>query len=350
MNTAGNRTETVLEVRDLKVHIPFRRGIRKGIVQAVDGVSFSLARGHTLGLVGESGCGKSTTARATMRLQESTGGEVWLNGEDITRASGRHLRELRSHMQIVFQDPYSALNPRMTIGQIVAEPMRAQGTPKAVIDAKITELLTTVGLQDRHRQAFPHQFSGGQRQRIGTARALSTQPDLLVLDEPVSALDVSVQAQMLNMFTDLQQKFNIGMIFISHDLTVVRHVSDQVAVMYLGRIVEKGDAVDVLERPVHPYTEALISAAPGLRPGRRERITLTGEVPSPINPPSGCRFRTRCWKATEQCLTDPPLAVPEGGGHMVACWHPNTDNLAASIGRSAHTITAMIIDRPVESG
>ncbi len=329
-SSSGEKPEIVVEVKDLKVHIPVRQGLKKGIVQAVDGVSFELVRGHTLGLVGESGCGKSTTARAIMRLQESTGGQVFLNGEDITHASGQHLRKLRKHMQIVFQDPYSALNPRMTVGQIIAEPMRAQGMTKSDIEAKISELLVTVGLQDRHRQAFPHQFSGGQRQRIGTARALSTQPDLLVLDEPVSALDVSVQAQMLNMFSDLQKRFDMAMIFISHDLTVVRHVSDEVAVMYLGRFVETGDVAEVMEHPLHPYTEALISAAPGIRPGRAERITLTGEVPSPINPPSGCRFRKRCWKATEKCLEDPPLAVPEGGGHKVACWHPNTANLAAS--------------------
>ncbi len=335
MSPADRTSDTVLEVNELKVHIPFRQGMRKGIVQAVDGISFSVARGRTLGLVGESGCGKSTTARATMRLQEPTGGQVVLNGQDITTVTGKQLRKLRRYMQIVFQDPYSALNPRMTVGQIIAEPMRAQGMSRSEIETKVTELLITVGLQERHRQAFPHQFSGGQRQRIGTARALSTQPDLLILDEPVSALDVSVQAQMLNMFTDLQKQFNIGMIFISHDLTVVRHMADEVAVMYLGRIVETGDAVEVMERPLHPYTEALISAAPGHRAGQRERITLTGEVPSPINPPSGCRFRTRCWKATEQCLNDPPLVVPEGGGHKVACWHPNAENIAAS---KAHAV------------
>ena len=331
MSNFASRPDRVLEVRDLKVHIPFRQGLRTGVVQAVDGVSFVLPRGGTLGLVGESGCGKSTTARATMRLQDPTGGRVLLNGEDITTVTGRRLRRLRRNMQIVFQDPYSALNPRMTVGQIVAEPMRAQGMPKSEINARIGELLTMVGLQDRHRQAFPHQFSGGQRQRIGTARALSTQPDLLVLDEPVSALDVSVQAQMLNMFRDLQEQFTIGMLFISHDLTVIRHMSDEVAVMYLGRIVEIGSVTQVLEHPLHPYTEALISAAPGLRPGQRERITLTGEVPSPINPPSGCRFRMRCWKTTEKCLKDPPLAAPAAGGHQVACWYPNAENVAASL-------------------
>ena len=325
---------TLLEVRDLQVHIPFRSGVRRGIVQAVDGVSFSLERGRTLGLVGESGCGKSTTARATMRLQEPTGGQIILNGRDITTVHGDQLRRLRRHMQIVFQDPYSALNPRMTVGQIVAEPMRAQGMSKDVISARVDELLETVGLQTRHRQAFPHQFSGGQRQRIGTARALSTRPDLLVLDEPVSALDVSVQAQMLNLFTDLQQSLDIGMIFISHDLTVVRHLSDRVAVMYLGRIVEYGAAEEVLERPLHPYTEALISAAPGSGGVAREKITLTGEVPSPINPPTGCRFRTRCWKATEQCQQDPPLTTPPGGQHEVACWHPNPVYLGNPSGAS----------------
>jgi oligopeptide/dipeptide ABC transporter ATP-binding protein len=327
-------TQALLEVRDLQVHIPIRHGLHRGTVQAVDGVSFTLERGRTLGLVGESGCGKSTTARATMRLQEPTGGQVFLNGQDITAVHGPELRRLRRHMQIVFQDPYSALNPRMTVGQIVAEPMRAQGMSKHEIGARVEQLLETVGLQRRHQQAFPHQFSGGQRQRIGTARALSTHPDLLVLDEPVSALDVSVQAQMLNLFTDLQRDLNIGMIFISHDLTVVRHLSDQVAVMYLGRIVETGDADQVLEQPLHPYTEALISAAPG-GTAQRERITLTGEVPSAIDPPSGCRFRTRCWKATEQCRQDPPLVLPAGGDHPVACWHPNERHLATTAGPPA---------------
>ena len=319
---AGSR---VLEVTDLKVHIPVRMGLRRATVKAVDGVSFSVERGRTLGVVGESGCGKSTTARAVMRLEEPTGGTVELLGHDITHLSGEDLRRMRRHCQMVFQDPYSALNPRLTVGQIVAEPMQAQGMNRAEITARVEELLELVGLQPRHRYAFPHQFSGGQRQRIGTARALSTHPEVLILDEPVSALDVSVQAQVVNLFRDLQEQFEMGMIFISHDLSVVRHVSDDVVVMYLGQIVERGAAESVLTTPHHPYTEALISAAPGHDDGgeRRPRIVLTGEVPSPVDPPSGCRFRSRCWKATAECEQPPPLTVPAGGTHEVACFHPS---------------------------
>ncbi|MDQ2781570.1 oligopeptide/dipeptide ABC transporter ATP-binding protein [Lapillicoccus sp.] len=310
---------------DLMVHIPVRLGMRRALVRAVDGVSFTVERGRTLGLVGESGCGKSTTARAVMRLEEPTSGTIRLLDQDVTHLSGEALRRTRRHFQMVFQDPYSALNPRLTVGQIVAEPMQAQGLPRAQVTARVEELLDLVGLQPRHRYAFPHQFSGGQRQRIGTARALSTHPELLILDEPVSALDVSVQAQVVNLFRDLQDQFDMGMIFISHDLSVVRHVSDDVVVMYLGQIVEQGPSESVLTNPHHPYTEALISAAPG-RAGtadQRERIVLTGEVPSPIDPPAGCRFRSRCWKATEECKQTPPLAVPDGGAHPVACFHPS---------------------------
>jgi oligopeptide/dipeptide ABC transporter ATP-binding protein len=324
MTTGPDATTRVLDVADLKVHIPVRLGLRRATVKAVDGVSFSVDRGRTLGVVGESGCGKSTTARAVMRLEEPTGGSVQLLGEDITHLSGEAMRRMRRHCQMVFQDPYSALNPRLTVGQIVAEPMQAQGVPRDEITARVEELLDLVGLQPRHRYAFPHQFSGGQRQRIGTARALSTHPEVLILDEPVSALDVSVQAQVVNLFRDLQDQFDMGMIFISHDLSVVRHVSDDVVVMYLGQIVERGPAEAVLTTPHHPYTEALISAAPGHDDGghRRERIVLTGEVPSPVDPPTGCRFRSRCWKATAECEQEPPLAVPDGGNHEVACFHP----------------------------
>lgn len=314
----------LLEVRDLKVHIPVRIRMRRALVQAVDGVSFVVHRGRTLGLVGESGCGKTTTARTAMRLVEATSGQILLNGRDITHLKGEQLRGLRKHFQIVFQDPHSALNPRLTVGQIIAEPMQAQGMATDVIRARIDELLDLVGLQPRHRTSFPHQFSGGQRQRIGTARALATKPDVIILDEPVSALDVSVQAQVVNLFSDLQDELQMGIIFISHDLSVVRHMSDDVAVMYLGLIVEQGDAVAVLSNPLHPYTQALISAAPG-RPAGRERIVLTGDVPSPVNPPSGCRFRSRCWRATEICTTPPPLAIPDGFDHPVACWHPGPE-------------------------
>lgn len=321
----------VLELRDLKVHIPIRQGLRRALVRAVDGVSLSVRRGHTLGLVGESGCGKSTTARAAIRLEKVTQGSVLLNGADITSLGGDQLRRLRRHLQIVFQDPFSALNPRMTVAQIIAEPMQAQGAGKAEIAKRVDELLELVGLAPRHRHSYPHQFSGGQRQRIGTARALATNPDVLILDEPVSALDVSVQAQVVNLFTDLQDEFDLGIVFISHDLSVVRHISDEVAVMYLGQIVEQGSALDVLESPQHPYTEALVSAAPGRSTDLRERIVLAGDVPSPIDPPTGCRFRSRCWKATEQCRQEPPLAIVAppsapvlGIERKVACWHPSS--------------------------
>ncbi|MGJ6981517.1 ABC transporter ATP-binding protein [Aestuariimicrobium soli] len=311
----------LLEVRDLAVHIPTRIKLRRALVRAVDGVSFKVERGRTLGLVGESGCGKTTTARAAMRLIEATSGQILLRGRDITHLKGEELRSLRRHFQIVFQDPYSALNPRLTVEQIIAEPMRAQGADNAQVRARVDELLDLVGLSPRHRQSFPHQFSGGQRQRIGTARALATKPDVVILDEPVSALDVSVQAQVVNLFTDLQDELDMGLIFISHDLSVVRHLCDDVAVMYLGKIVEQGTVEQVMESPQHPYTQALISAAPG-RPDDRERIVLTGDVPSPVNPPSGCTFRTRCWKATEKCLERPGLEQPEGADHPVACWFP----------------------------
>lgn len=320
---ASDAPDPILEVEDLKVYFTVRQGLRTATVRAVDGVSFSLSRGRTLGLVGESGCGKSTTARAILRLEEATAGTIQLDGRDITHLKGEQLRALRKDIQIVFQDPYSALNPRLTVHQIIAEPMQAQGYKKAEIRERVVELLELVGLHTRQRNNFPHQFSGGQRQRIGTARALATQPKVLILDEPVSALDVSVQAQVVNLFDDIQNEFDMGMVFISHDLSVVRHVSDDLVVMYLGQIVEQGDALEVIENPAHPYTQALISAAPGRETDKRERIVLTGDAPSPINPPSGCRFRGRCWKATEQCQEQPPLAVPTRGTHPVACWYPD---------------------------
>lgn len=320
--SAPHPDETVLVVDDLKVHIPTGAAGRRGTVRAVDGVSFALTRGRTLGIVGESGCGKSTTARAIMRLQEPTAGSISLLGTDITHLRGGALRAMRRHCQMVFQDPHSALNPRLTVGQIIAEPMQAQGTGRQEIRERVDALLELVGLQPRHRHAFAHQFSGGQRQRIGTARALATHPEVLILDEPVSALDVSVQAQVINLFRDLQSQFDIAMVFISHDLSVVRHVSDEVAVMYLGQIVERGSAESVLTAPMHPYTKALLSAAPGRSAGAGERIVLKGEVPSPVNPPQGCRFRSRCWKATAACEQTPVLAFPPGGDHEVACFHP----------------------------
>jgi len=315
--------QPLLSVRDLKVHFPQGRSRKRSIVHAVDGVSFEIAEGETVGLVGESGCGKSTTARAAMRLVEPTDGQVFFEGSDITHLAGKELRELRARMQIVFQDPYASLNPRMTVREIISEPLVAQGMSRAECRTKVSELLEVVGLQSRHATQYPHQFSGGQRQRIGAARALAVSPRLLVLDEPVSALDVSVQAQIINLFADLRAEMRMSMLFISHDLSVVRHISDRIAVMYLGKIVEEGAVRTVLDHPAHPYTQALVSAVPGAaRGGRRERIILQGEVPSPTNPPSGCRFRTRCWKADNECTEEPVLTMV-GAAHSVACWHPD---------------------------
>ena len=313
-------TESLLSVRELQVHFPVREGWRRGVVRAVDGVSFDLARGETLGLVGESGCGKTTTGRAVMRLIEPTGGRILLDGADVTHVRGTQLAELRARMQIVFQDPYASLNPRLTVTDIIAEPLVAQGKWRHGGRQRVAELLELVGLPVRAADSYPHEFSGGQRQRIGTARALAVSPELLVLDEPVSALDVSVQAQIVNLFVDLRASLGMSMLFISHDLSVVRHVSDRVAVMYLGQIVEHGPVRAVLDSPAHPYTEALVSAVPG-QSHRLERIVLTGEIPSAANPPSGCRFRNRCWKADDACLETPSLQ-PIHDDQQVACWHP----------------------------
>ncbi|EPD94875.1 ABC transporter ATP-binding protein [Streptomyces albus] len=313
--------EAILEVRDLVKHFPLTQGIlfkrQVGAVKAVDGVSFDLHKGETLGIVGESGCGKSTVAKLVTHLEEPTAGTIRYKGNDITRASGRALKAVRRNIQMVFQDPYTSLNPRMTVGDIIGEPfdIHPEVAPKGDRRRKVQELLDVVGLNPEYINRYPHQFSGGQRQRIGIARGLALRPEIIVADEPVSALDVSVQAQVVNLMERLQDEFGLSYIFIAHDLSIVRHISDRVGVMYLGKLVEVGTEAEIYEHPTHPYTQALLSAVPVPDPeaeGKRERIVLEGDVPSPANPPSGCRFRTRCWKAEQRCAEEEPLlAVPE---------------------------------------
>jgi oligopeptide transport system ATP-binding protein len=326
--------EPVLEVRGLVKHFPLTKGIvfkkQIGAVQAVDGIDLKLYKGETLGLVGESGCGKSTTARLLMRLDQPTAGQILFHGEDIAQLSGKALKAVRRNIQIVLQDPYSSLNPRMTVGDIVGEPFEIHKdvAPKGSRRKMVQELLDVVGLNPEHIHRYPHQFSGGQRQRIGIARGLALRPEIIVCDEPVSALDVSVQAQVINLFEKLQDEFGLSYVFIAHDLSVVRHISDRVSVMYLGKIVETGDEAQIYERPTHPYTQALLSAVPVPDPtlrGHRDQIMLEGDVPSPANPPSGCRFRTRCWKAQSICAKDEPaLIVRADLDHPSACHFAET--------------------------
>ena len=317
----------LLDVRNLKMHFPLTKGIifqrKVGAVQAVDGLSFEVHRGETLGLVGESGCGKSTTGRAILQLYRPTEGEVLFEGTDLTKIGGERLRRVRKRMQMIFQDPYASLNPRMTVGTIVAEPLEihklARGKEKV---GRVQELLQLCGLNPYFANRYPHEFSGGQRQRIGIARALAVNPAFIVADEPISALDVSIQAQIINLLENLQDQLQLTYLFIAHDLSVVRHISDRVAVMYLGRIVELADRDELYLHPAHPYTKALLSAVPIPDPRverKRERIILTGDVPTPVNPPSGCRFHTRCPIAIDECSQIDPEWRDLGGNHWVAC-------------------------------
>jgi oligopeptide transport system ATP-binding protein len=322
--------EVILSAQGVKKHYPIKTGILRrttGWVKAVDGVSFDLHKGETLGIVGESGCGKSTLGRVLMRLEEPTDGKVLFGGEDFSTASGSRLRKLRRNIQIVFQDPYTSLNPRKTVGDIIGEPLEIHPdvVPKQGRRKRVEELLDLVGLNPEHINRYPHQFSGGQRQRIGIARGIALNPQVLICDEPVSALDVSVQAQVVNLMEELQNELGLAYVFIAHDLSVVRHISDRVGVMYLGKMVELGEESEVYEHPTHPYTQALLSAVPVPDPtlrGKREQIVLVGDVPSPANPPEGCRFHTRCWKAQDRCSVEEPVLQmrPDGvGEHESAC-------------------------------
>ncbi|MEM5775266.1 MAG: dipeptide ABC transporter ATP-binding protein [Anaerolineaceae bacterium] len=321
-----NQKDVLLNVENLVMHFPIKRGVFQrtvGYVHAVDGVSFDIRKGETLGLVGESGCGKSTTGRTILQLYKPTGGHVYFNDADLTMLKGEELRVLRRKMQMIFQDPYASLNPRMTVEEIVGEPLIVHNLAKGrEVRERVKDLLGLVGLNPAYVDRYPHEFSGGQRQRIGVARALSLQPDLIVCDEPISALDVSIQAQVVNLLEDLQEKFGLTYLFIAHDLSMVRHISDRVAVMYLGVIMELAVRRELYEKPLHPYTQALLSAVPIPDPvveESRKRIILTGDVPSPINPPSGCRFRTRCPIAAQICAEQKPEFRELLPDHFVAC-------------------------------
>ncbi|MEV5512717.1 dipeptide ABC transporter ATP-binding protein [Streptomyces flaveolus] len=357
--------EVLLKVEGLQKHFPIHKGVLRrqaGAVKAVDGIDFEVRKGETLGVVGESGCGKSTMGRVITRLQDPTGGSIHFEGKDITRLNTAGMRPLRRDIQMIFQDPYGSLNPRHTIGGIVSAPFRLQGVePEGGVKKEVQRLLELVGLSPEHYNRYPHEFSGGQRQRIGIARALALKPKLVVADEPVSALDVSIQAQVVNLMDDLQEELGLTYVIIAHDLSVVRHVSDRIAVMYLGKIVELADRTSLYEAPMHPYTKALMSAVPVPDPKRRgaksERILLRGDVPSPISPPSGCRFHTRCWKATQICKTTEPPLKELRPGQQVACHHPENFEdqapqdvvLLTAAKEAAETVSAEVLAKPAKT-
>jgi peptide/nickel transport system ATP-binding protein len=327
------QNDNILEVAHLKKYFPIKGGFFGGVtghVKAVDDVSFKIKRGTTMGLVGESGCGKSTTGRTILRLIEKTEGSILFNGQDVNALDKKELRDLRTKMQIIFQDPYSSLSPRLPIGEIVGEAVREHNlVPKEEFDDYVTKVMKDCGLQEYHKDRYPHEFSGGQRQRICIARALALNPEFVVCDEPVSALDVSIQAQIINLLKDLQEKRNLTYLFISHDLSVVEHISDTVGVMYLGGLVETGNTDDIFEHPYHPYTQALFSAIPMPDPDlKKERILLKGDIPSPANPPAGCKFHTRCPKCMDCCKSEVPQARDMGNGHVVKCHLYNDKPLA----------------------
>ena len=353
--TATNRggAEILIQVKDLEMHFPVTRGIifqrRVGTVKAVDGLSFSIKRGETLGLVGESGCGKSTTGRAIIQLYRPTAGEVRFQGTDLTKIRGDELRKMRRQVQMIFQDPYASLNPRMTIGDTIGEPIRVHKLRQGkAVRERVEELLGLVGLNPAFANRYPHEFSGGQRQRIGIARALAVEPQFVVCDEPVSALDVSIQAQVVNLLEELQAKLGLTYLFIAHDLSVVKHISDRVAVMYLGKLVELAEGPKLYGQPLHPYSQALLSAVPIPDPKvekQRRRIILEGDVPSPLNPPAGCHFHTRCPIAIEHCKEDEPPFIDYGDGHFAACWraHESGELMPAVAKKQAEAAAARIL-------